>query len=218
MSNGGKVEWHVIAETVKPHVIAVETPDGNGTGFLLHRQGGQFWVATAAHVVRNAMTWDQVITLHHGAFTEPLALYRRQREIRLHPRLDSACVSADLPELRDDTFPKEPIEHVPSERSVKPGVEVGWLGYPYMVPGLCFFSGRVSAHVKRRYFIDGVGIPGVSGGPAFLFGKGPTDAEKGIRILGSISAYHPDRASGEALPGLVVADDCTQWPDVVRGA
>ena len=206
--------WPKLIRRVKPHVVRITTTESSGTGFLLRRKGGKLWVATAAHVVRDAIAWEQVITIHHDAFKAPLDLYDHERVAVLHPRLDSAFVSGKLPALRDDSLPEKAIEHVPTEKAIAPGVEVGWLGYPYMVPGQepCFFSGRVSIYRDRRYFIDGVAIPGVSGGPAFYY----STARKAVNILGSVTAYSPNRMSGEALPGLMVADDCTQWPGIVE--
>ena len=114
--------------------------------------------------------------------------------------------------LQDNAFPEDAIEQVPLDSSVKPGVEVGWVGYPYLAPGLCFFSGHISAHQEGRYFIDGVAIEGVSGGPAFFYRSAEPE---GIRILGSVTAYNPNRLKGEALPGLMVADDCTLWQGIL---
>ncbi len=121
-----------------------------------------------------------------------------------------------LPDVVGNSFPNKPIETVPSGRTVKPGVQVGWVGFPYMVNTNrpCFFSGYVSAYVNGRYFIDGVAIPGVSGGPAFL--NSHNDDPPDINILGSITAYTPARAGHEVIPGLMVADNCAYWHDVVK--
>jgi hypothetical protein len=85
------------------------------------------------------------------------------------------------------------------------GAEVGWLGFPAIAQyTLCFFSGNVSAWQEWRnaYLIDGVAINGVSGGPVIY--STPTD---GVQIVGCISAYRANRATGEALPGLSIAQD-----------
>ena len=65
---------------------------------------------------------------------------------------------------------------------------------------LCFFAGTVSARQTNRkaYLIDGVAINGVSGGPVF---HSPTPDE--VQIIGCVSAYHANRATGETLPGLL---------------
>lgn len=93
------------------------------------------------------------------------------------------------------------------------GVAVGWLGYPNpeVVDGelCCFFSGHISGIRGSRYFIDGVAIHGVSGGPVFL----PTS--DGIpMVIGCISQYRPNISHGAALPGLLIADnasDISEW-------
>lgn len=165
-------------------------------------------IVTAAHVVRDAHVWGQIITIHNVAGSASVTLLPNERGLDLHPSLDSAFVTGGLQAFVGNALPTEPIEIVPPQRIVKPGVEVGWLGFPYLVsPELCFFSGHISAVVDGRYFIDGVAIEGVSGGPAFLYRNvDPT----GLYILGSISAYRPNRATGETLPGLLVADN-SSW-------
>ena len=211
------MNWSKHVRTMRPHVVRITTPDGAGTGFILHidKSKGKLTLATAAHVVRDALSWNQLISIYHEAFKEdPLKAWPGERSILLHPRFDSACITVDLPEVREDAFPQEPIEHVPFETAVTSGTEVGWLGFPYLVNSKrpSFFSGHISVFAENRYFIDGVAIPGVSGGPAFRY----YSSQKKIRILGSISSYRPNRARGEALPGLMVADDCTQWPDIFQ--
>ena len=206
------MDWHSDIRVVRPHVVRIVTPQGRGTGFLVRREKNSFGIATAGHVVRDAVAWKQQITIHHPSFKSPLFLLDGARIVLLHPSLDSAYVQGDLPELEGDGFPKGPIEVVPPKKTVRLGVEVGWLGFPYLVSNEepCFFAGHVSAYADRRYFIDGVAIPGVSGGPAF-FRSG-----KKLHILGSISAYHPAQAGGQAIPGLLVADDCKHWSQVLE--
>ena len=146
--------------------------------------------------------------MHHDAFDEPATFLPHEIGIVLHATLDSAGLTFNLPPIVRDTFPTEPLALVPPDASVKPGVEVAWLGYPYLVPGarLCFFSGHVSAYIDERYFIDGVAIGGVSGGPAFLCRN--VEPNRGLHILGSITAYRPSReGTGETLPGVSVADN-----------
>lgn len=214
-------EWQSLIPHVSPHVVRIETPNGSGTGFLIDRTNGLFGVATAAHVVRDASVWDQKIIIRHADVDEPCQLVPSpSRVILLDPVLDSAYVSGFLPRSWEEALPEHPIEHAPPGRPVLQGVEVGWLGYPDIVPGkMCFFSGRISQFSERRYFIDGVAVPGVSGGPAFLYAM--SVEPHGLRFLGSVSAYQAGRLGGEAIPGLVVADDCTQWPtriSALRGA
>ena len=61
--------------------------------------------------------------------------------------------------------------------------------------------------VDKAYLIDGVAINGVSGGPVFTVFKNM------IMIIGVVSAYAPNRATGEALPGLCIARDVKNLHD-----
>lgn len=202
------MNWHAHIRRVTPHVVRISTPTKFGTGFLVKREGNSAAICTAAHVVRDACAWKQTITVEHPAFPAPIPLLPVSRAIDLHWTLDSAILSVSLPDGVGDAFPEEPIELVPLQRSVKPGVEVGWLGFPYLVPNSepCFFSGHVSAHMPDTYFIDGVAIEGVSGGPTFFYNA----REKQIRILGSITAYRPAHREGAVLPGLMIATE-VRW-------
>ena len=62
---------------------------------------------------------------------------------------------------------------------------------------------RKTLNQEIPYFIDGAAINGVSGGPVVYKDGGK------IHIVGSISAYIPNRATGEPLPGLSVAHQVT---------
>ena len=106
----------------------------------------------------------------------------------------------------------KPINLLPSASVIPVGIEVGWLGFPGVAPDdLCFFSGKISARQESRkaYFIDGVAINGVSGGPVIH-----TSEADGIQILGIVSAYWPNWATGEPLPGLLIAQDVSHFHDV----
>ena len=218
------MDWHVHIHNMKPHIFRITTPGSAGTGFMVRRRERVIQVITAAHVVRNAHAWEQVINIHHPDFDKGFVSLPPTDDERLvlHDESDSACLTFVEPNLRvGNTFPEEPVELVPPDMTVKEGVEVGWLGYPYLVPegALCFFSGHISACLDdpKKYFIDGVAIPGVSGGPAFYFNVGEPGVEPRLRILGSITAYRPNRTDGEVLPGLMVADDAS-WLSGLQNA
>jgi len=51
--------------------------------------------------------------------------------------------------------------------------------------------------------VDGVAINGVSGGPAL-------STMGGLFLMGVVSAYIPNRATGETLPGLGMVRDVVQ--------
>ena len=89
--------------------------------------------------------------------------------------------------------------------------EIGWLGYPVIDPDTpCFFSGTISARKesRRAYFIDGVAINGVSGGPVFHL---PSEDANDIQIIGAISDYYPNMSLGQPLPGLAQARDVSHF-------
>jgi hypothetical protein len=134
-----------------------------------------------------------------------------QRVIYTDWKTDSAVIlfqKGDLP------FPEQLIPLLPSDRKIALGCEVGWLGFPAIEPWtLCFFSGNVSARQEHRnaYLIDGVAINGVSGGPVAY-----SDGTDGVQIVGIVSAYKANRSTGEALPGLLIAQDVSHFHDVVQ--
>lgn len=209
------MDWYKAAEAMERHIVRITTPQGSGTGFLVRRtEDNVFGFATAAHVVRDAITWKQIITISHPATAVSHVLHAAHRTGIIHHSLDSAYIGTTLPDTIGNALPEEPIEAVPSGRTVKIGVEVGWMGFPYLVDTNkpCFFSGHVSAFVKARYFIDGVAIPGVSGGPAFCYqGNAPK-----LMVLGSITQYNPAHSQHGVIPGLLVADDCKHWHEAVK--
>jgi hypothetical protein len=57
--------------------------------------------------------------------------------------------------------------------------------------------GRDNCCKSVFYLIDGVAINGVGGGPVFAALKNDQP-----QLLGTISAYMPNRMRGDALPGL----------------
>jgi hypothetical protein len=124
---------------------------------------------------------------------------------------DSAVILFQNPPFR---LPSELIQLMPLGKPLSIGNEVGWLGFPAIEPyTLCFFSGSISAwqDFRKAYLIDGVAINGVSGGPvAFLHS---TDA---VSIVGIVSAYRANRATGDSLPGLLYAQDVSHFHGVIN--
>jgi hypothetical protein len=188
---------------VSPYVVKIETPNGHGTGFVcIYNERKTFvGIATALHVVAHADEWQQPVRIQHQASKTTTFLRENEWVIMPDWRTDSAVILTQVGQL---DLPQELIPVLPIDRRLPIGAEVGWIGYPAVHRYTqCFFSGRVSAFQEERhaYLIDGVAINGVSGGPALYYD------ETGIQIVGFISAYIPNRATGEALPGLSVAQD-----------
>jgi hypothetical protein len=206
------MEWHEGVDRLKPHIVQITTPQGSGTGFFLVRAQSNHIcaVATAAHVVDHAHYWEQPIRIRAHATGEVSLLRHGDRALILDEARDTAVIIFHDTEL---TLPDEPICMISEHMMLKVGVTVGWLGFPAIpAAGLCFFTGSVSSWLSDHdaYFVDGVAINGVSGGPAFsCTGDFP-------EVIGIVSAYMPNRATGETLPGLAIVRDVSQFHDVVK--
>lgn len=207
------MNWDQVVKKVAPHVLKIETPSGHGTGFLFMYNDTSTWcgIATAAHVVAHADDWQQPIKIIHPHSGKTVFLKQDTRVIYRDFKTDSAVILFFKSDLQ---LPESPIALLPMGSLIDIGAEVGWLGFPSVAPNnLCFFSGNVSARQESRnaYLIDGVAINGVSGGPVLhLTG---TD---GVQIVGTVSAYSANRATGEALPGLAIAQDVSHFHGVAN--
>ena len=206
------MNWDHAIETIRPHVVKIETPSGWGSGFLTLYNHDRSWtgIATAAHVVSHADEWQQPIRITHEGSDSPHFVKAEERVIYLDRRTNSAIVLLFKPELK---LPEHPIGLLPMEQPCPIGLDIGWLGFPAIEPDtLCFFAGTVVPETNRKaYLIDGVAINGVSGGPVF---HSPTPEE--VQIIGCVSAYHANRATGETLPGLLRAQDVSHFHGVAQ--
>jgi len=205
------MDWNQVVERITPHIVKIETPQGHGTGFLClyNDDHSLVGVATANHVVEHAEKWQEPMRIFHEHSGNVAFLKESDRFIMCDPSSDSAVILFSTGDL---VLPGEPIELLPVETRLPIGVEVGWLGYPAIGPQeLCFFSGNISARVDRRhmYLIDGVAINGVSGGPVLY--STTLDGMNILKIVGTISAYMVNRNTGEALPGLSMAQDVSHF-------
>lgn len=206
------MDWNRAVEAVSPHIVKIQTPNGYGTGFLAFYNHDKSWcgIATAAHVVSHADEWQQPIRIiSHCAPDAPKLLQPADRVIFLDYSTDSAIIVLLKGDLQ---LPDVPIALLPMGEALRVGIEAGWLGFPVIQQfTLCFFAGTVSARLEDRkaYLIDGVAINGVSGGPVIHC---PSSGQ--VQIVGCISAYHANRATGEALPGLLVAQDVSHFHGV----
>ena len=192
--------------------MKIETPGGYGTGFLaLYNQDRTICgIATAAHVIAHAEEWQEPIRIRHAESKDPVFLKASERVIYADWVADSAVV---LFLKRDLKLPERPIDLLPVETPCRIGVDIGWLGYPVIERyTLCFFSGAVSARQanKGAYLIDGVAINGVSGGPVFHCHN------SSVQIIGCVSAYQANRATGETLPGLLRAQDVSHFHEIAK--
>lgn len=207
-----QINWPEAVGILQAHVVKLSTPRGSGTGFVLPiaPNSNVSIVATAAHVLDNAHYWEEPIRVQHDYSGKSLLLHANERAVFLKEERDTAALLFSKGSL---PLPDTPVELVPDEKHLRIGHEVGWLGYPAVAATtLCFFSGRVSAwlETQRSYLVDGVAINGVSGGPAFHL-----HLEKPV-VIGVVSAYIPNRATGETLPGLCVVRDVQQFQELSK--
>lgn len=204
------MEWHEAINQLEPYIVRISTPDGFGTGFVLSRTKTSPLCAlvTAAHVVDHAHYWEEPIRLYHPQSNKTLLLRSSNRAINLNPTSDTASLifeHGDLP------LPSDALPLIEKGMYLKPGVEIGWIGFPAIPRAeLCFFSGRISAYLNddSAYLVDGVAINGVSGGPAFRLVVGSA------QLAGVVSAYIPNRATGVVLPGVAVVRSVTEFHDL----
>ena len=168
-------------------------------------------VATALHVVSDADSWQQPIKIHNHNFSKTAFLEASQRVVFTDYATDSAVIFFKAANLisPNDLIPLRPVD---TRLSI--GVEVAWLGYPAIEAWtMCFFSGTVSARRDdlKAYLIDGVAINGVSGGP--VINSTQTD---GVQFVGVMTAYRANRAYGDSLPGLSIAQDVSHFHGVIK--
>ena len=203
------MDWNRLIERIAIQVVMIQGETGaQGTGFLVGGTGTVKTVATARHVF-NAIKGKPAKVCHYPSrkyvrIGKAGADVREVKVVTPSSPLDVALLLFFAPELPQPTVPIVERPH-----DIRVGTEVGWLGYPASLPEtLCFFSGRISAVLpdSSSYLIDGVAMPGVSGGPVFC------ETVAGLRLVGSVSAYTYDvRKTGptteHSLPGLAVAND-----------
>lgn len=203
-------QWFEAVEVVEPHVVRIQTPRGSGTGFLLSVGANVPFcvIATAAHVIDHAHYWEEHIRVDHVTTGQSALIRAVDRAIFVDPKRDTAALllSKGVLPLPEKAFPL-----APNDAHLKVGNEIGWLGFPAIpLASMCFFNGNISAWVEgeQAYLVDGVAINGVSGGPAFH------RTESGPVIIGVVSAYMPNRATGESLPGLAVVRNVSHFHEL----
>lgn len=206
------IDWPEAINLYKPAIVKISTPRGMGTGFIIasSKVNNICGIATASHVVSDALYWEEPIRIEHLESRKSIIFHNTERVILLKEELDTAAILVN----RSEGFPERCLPIIPAGKSLKVGHEVGWLGFPALSPNnLCFFTGRISCYITSggAYFVDGVIINGVSGGPAFHL------ATASPVIIGIVSAYIVNRATGGTLPGLGVIRDIQQFQKLIQG-
>lgn len=213
-SSSQSVPWHEAFALIEPYVVKITTPSASGTGFLVALSPNKqlIGIATAAHVIDYPHYWEQPIRIQHHSSGKTVFLSHADRVINANGENDTGSIvlrRGDLP------VPETPLTTISENNRLKVGVDVGWVGFPSIAPAnLCFFSGAISSWVEDDgfYFVDGVAINGVSGGPAFAI----HDTNK-LQLVGVVSAYVPNRATGAQLPGLCVIRDIAPLQAMIKG-
>lgn len=202
-----KLQWQAVYRYEQDRVLKIATPKGHGSGFHIGKFGignKLCAIATALHVISHAHEWEEPIKLIQSTTGKEVILHKEDRVIFLFKEDLAVIIFNEAVFNSGNNFqlPVEKAQYVPSDRGfVAEGVDIGWFGYPNIKNDkICFFHGYVSAYLKeaRSYLIDGVAINGVSGGPAFLV----DDSSNAPVLLGVMTAYVANRATGETLPGL----------------
>ena len=198
---------------ILPYVFSIRTPESSGSGFFLGYNENRTLAAfaTAAHVVGDAEDWKKPLRFRQHINGKEEFLADSDRVIWLDRRRDSALVLIAIPQFE---LPEKALPMIEADKYKPIGCEIAWVGYPGIAaPHLCMFRGMVSAFITAddSYLIDGVAINGVSGGPVFADEGGEMP-----KLLGTVSAYLPNRSRGDSLPGLMSAQDVTPFHDMLQ--
>jgi len=197
-----KIAWSTAFKTITPRVFKIRSPRGHGTGFHVGNFGSKNQLcalATAFHVVRDVLDWDEPIKIVGADGGKEYKLTSEQMTIFPYPKSDLAIIVFDQP--RELNVPNEQLEHLVPTHHLLNGAEIAWCGFPGLRSDkLCFFHGYISCYLNQTegYLVDGTAINGVSGGPVFYI------SSKKMKpvVAGVITAYIANRATGDTLPGV----------------
>ena len=206
-------EWAVALRHIKPYVFKITTPSGSGTGFQISYSAKKSLcgIATALHVVDHSHEWEEPIKITHHESGKSVTLRHDARAVFTYPDKDLAFILFSKGDIPAQT---SLLSLMAEKKNLRQGVQMAWCGFPAVASShLCFFTGHVSAYLSdsKSYLADGVAINGVSGGPAFALRK----ADKPY-LIGVVSAYIPNRATGEALPGVCVIRSVTPYQPMLK--
>lgn len=184
------LSWSNACELVSSYVVQIiRGSDSHGTGFIYRHDPklGLSSIATAAHVVEEASVLGAPLQIVDSA-GQKTTIFDTDRAVFADTKRDTALIlvsDRDVPKIA------EPLD---STENVKPGHEVGWMGFPAVADRqLSFFSGRVSAIMAQRdrLLVDGVALPGCSGSPVFAIRKHASGARV-AKVMGVMTCYWPN--------------------------
>ncbi len=209
-------KWFNAAIQINRQIVRIETPNGFGTGFISHAADDLRGVATALHVVADAVEKNLTVTIRHGNEKPICVQAGSEDEVILIRSKLSDRDSALLLFANASSLPEPQVKIIESDAKLVPSTHVAWMGFPeFYKDHACYFSGRISAVFDdgSGYFIDSGSPPGTSGGPVFYISK-----DRPV-IVGSISGYRYPTKTQEIrddktvsfhvipLPGMAVAND-----------
>ncbi len=212
-------------ECVTEITVKIDTNAGHGTGFVYRVDDHAALIVTAAHVLADVKSGESSITLSNGRWLPSITLEKSEWKIIKDTTLERG--DTIILSVKPGIFAKLRkigVEIGPSANIFEIGEEVGWAGFPTTHPDtLCFFSGHISACTgdpHSRYLVDGVAVPGVSGGPLFplRFSGGNT----WIILIGAVSCFHrfylprySNNKGEDAFPALMQAERLDQMGDFI---
>lgn len=204
--------WAEALGKLKSYIFKINTPNNSGTGFIItcDATNNLYGIATAYHVISHAHVWEEPIKIIHAESRKQITLRVPERFIFANQKRDIATI---MFMNKDINLPKVELTLAPEDKHLKPGIKVGWAGFPVLAPDhFSFFNGVVSCFLNDdyAYLVDGVAINGVSGGPAFTVFK------NNIQLIGVVSAYIPNRATGESLPGVCFVVGINPFYDFIK--
>jgi Tfp pilus assembly protein PilF/V8-like Glu-specific endopeptidase len=178
------------SQQVKAVTVSIETPTSNGSGVIVSRQPGKYFVLTAAHVVRNQQNTYTIRTSDGQKY-----------------QIDKTSIfpqGVDLAVVSFSSSKSYPVATIGNSDDAEEGSTAAVSGYPRsdkQLPVYSFRSGRVVANSSQG-LADGYGLvyssstlPGMSGGGVFN-DKGELIA---IHGKGDITAPTSSTSSGVRL-------------------
>jgi tetratricopeptide (TPR) repeat protein len=223
------VEVSAIAKAI---TVGIITPNGNGSGILLQKQGDVYTILTAAHVVKDSRASYTILVPGGSSYQLIAGSIRRYQG------------DEDLAVLKFLSFSSYKLAELGDSNKLQRDMELYVAGFPRTTPGIStsYFEvqpGQVVANSKRASK-NGYGLvysnntfPGLSGGPLLaadgkvvgIHGPGDREQNRQTRTMGAKTGFNVGipigrfaeiaQSLGVDLDGRVarIAKDNTQTAD-----
>jgi hypothetical protein len=174
--------WVEKCEEYRKSIVSIECGPSIGTGWIAAAGEAGFLIATARHVVEEAIEKGTKLIFRHEDRPDPIEFDPVPGSILSSKDYDTAVITV----LQPSPGPSLKMLHLPHPQpdpgrrmmpTIPLGVEVGWIGFPetarmvFGKPTVTFCQGHISAHGQRgnaRYYcVDGNVNRGMSGGPVW---------------------------------------------------